>query len=61
MTFDELPSLSRVMQMFSQLVGAPDLGYLKRLLSAAQRENLGAALRNITAPIVRGVLVQHNG
>ena len=60
-TFDELPSLSRVMQMFSQLVGAPDLGYLKRLLSAAQRENLGTALRNITAPIVRGVLVQHNG
>ena len=60
-TFDELPELSRVTQMLFQLVGAPDLGYFKRLLTAAQRENLSTTLRDFTAPSALGVLVRHNG
>ena len=60
-TFDELPELGRVTQMLFQLVGITDLGFLKRLLSAAQRENLGVTLRDFTAPTATGVLVRHNG
>lgn len=60
-TFDELPELGRVTQMLFQLVGITDLGFLKRLLGAVQRENLGATLRDFTAPTATGVLVRHNG
>ena len=60
LTFDELPELGRVTQMLFQLVGAPDIGYLKRLLTAAQRENLGSTLRDFTAPTAAGTLVRHN-
>ncbi len=60
-TFDELPELGRVTQMLFQLVGITDLGFLKRLLGAAQRENLGVTLRDFTAPTATGVLVRHNG
>ena len=57
---DELPELGRVTQMLFQLVGAPDIGYLKRLLTAAQRENLGSTLRDFTAPTAAGTLIRHN-
>ena len=60
LTFDELPELGRVTQMLFQLVGAPDIGYLKRLLTAAQRENLGSTLRDFTAPTAAGTLIRHN-
>ena len=60
LTFDELPELGRVTQMLFQLVGAPDIGYLKRLLTAAQRENLGSTLRDFTAPTATGTLIRHN-
>ncbi|MGN0799011.1 MAG: hypothetical protein ACI4NU_01130 [Christensenellales bacterium] len=46
--------------MLFQLVGAPDIGYLKRLLTAAQRENLGTTLRDFTAPTAAGTLIRHN-
>ncbi len=59
-TFDELPELSRVTAMLFQLVGISGLDYLKRLLGAAQKENLTQSLRDFAAPTARGVPIRHN-
>ena len=59
-TFDELPELSRVTAMLFELVGISGLDYLKRLLGAAQKENLTAALRDFAAPTAQGVPIRLN-
>ncbi len=61
LAFDELPELGRVTQMLLQLVGMSNLSFLKRALTAAQRENLQARLRDFTAPKATGVLIRRNG
>lgn len=60
-TFEELPELTRVTSMLFELVGISGFDYLKRLLSAAHKENLVPSLRDFTAPKAEGIPIRRNG
>lgn len=59
-TFEELPSLNRVVDMLFELVGISQVAYLKRMLPELRREHMEELVRHMTVPVAEGVLVRHN-
>lgn len=59
-TFEEKPSLDRILDMLFELVGISQVAYIKRMLPEMRRAHVGNLVRSMTTPVAEGTQIRQN-